>query len=85
MKKLTLTLDDLQVDSFSTMDDAVAHEKTVRAYISLQSCSCVECVTATDCETGCCGTRYEGGTCDYPTCVPTCAGWTCEYQTCNGC
>ncbi|HET7228833.1 MAG TPA: hypothetical protein VFJ16_02390 [Longimicrobium sp.] len=79
MKKLSLTLNDLQIESFTTFDEAVARAKTVRAHISLN------CASISDCETCGCGTRYEGGTCDYPTCVSTCAGGTCQYQTCNHC
>lgn len=79
MKKLKLTLDDLQVDSFAATDAAEMRGRTVRAYITLN------CPSYSECETCGCGTRYEGGTCEYPTCAPTCAGGTCQYQTCNGC
>lgn len=88
MKKFKLQLDDLQIESFSTQREEGKSEGTVRGYITLycESDSCQWCATLSDCLTGCgCGTRYEGGTCDYPTCAPTCAGGTCQYQTCNGC
>lgn len=83
MKKLKLELDDLRVDSFTVTELANTHRSTVKAHISLMSCSCVECVTDLDCGSGGCGTRYAGGTCEYATCAPTCAGWSCEFQTCN--
>ena len=84
MKKLVLTLDDLQVDSFATMDEDVAREKTVHAYISLMSCSCMECATLSGCETGCGGGTRVDPTCEAnPTCLPTCAGYTCDFDTCS--
>ncbi|MFL5384592.1 MAG: hypothetical protein ACJ8GN_18880 [Longimicrobiaceae bacterium] len=88
MKKLTLQLDDLQIESFSTLHEPVTSEGTVQGFITLycESNSCQWCATLSDCETGCgCGTRFEGGTCEYATCAPTCAGWTCEYDTCGDC
>lgn len=90
MKKLSLALEDLKVDSFSTLDEPAARGKTVKGYVSMMSCSCQACATYTDCETGDtnCGTTCSK---DVPTqvwevtCLPTCAGYTCDYETCGDC
>jgi hypothetical protein len=84
MKKLSLKLDTLSVDSFET-GRAPQLRGTVRGHITNA------CATATDCGTGitvcdvtCTGKdqpTYPGvgnGTCD-----PTCQGWTCQFQTCS--
>jgi hypothetical protein len=82
MKKLFLTLDDLQVDSFATMDEGIAVEKTVHAYVSIQSCSCMECATLSGCDACGGGTRVDPTCVGNPTCDPTCGGYTCDYDTC---
>ena len=86
MKKLALALDELQVESFSTIDGSGAPNRTVHGYISLMTCSCVECATLSGCETGCGGATHGAETCEEnPTCLPTCAGWTCNFDTCGDC
>jgi hypothetical protein len=92
MKKLTLQLDDLQVESFSTLRDPVTLEGTVRGFITMVGPACISnscdfCATLSDCPDGCGGGSRVDPTCaeGVPTCLPTCAGWTCEYDTCGDC
>lgn len=80
MKKLSLALESLEVDSFETTA-LVSEKRTVYAHITLA------CATLTDCPTddrsGCCEVSREP-TCDPQlTCVNTCNGWTCEFDTCS--
>ncbi|MBB4637878.1 hypothetical protein [Longimicrobium terrae] len=92
MKKLTLQLDDLRIESFSTTG-APRERGTVvgeEQCTCPTACSCPGCPT---CDASCNGTC--GGTCDascYGTCGDTCAGCTwdascgnnsCDY-TCAG-
>ncbi|HEU0016399.1 MAG TPA: pinensin family lanthipeptide [Longimicrobium sp.] len=94
MKKLTLNLDDLQVESFETAS-AEAERGTVRAH---DHCSC-ECQTLPGetcpgretCVYSCYGSRCWdtchldwtcGETCWYQSCAGTCFEYTCNEWTC---
>jgi hypothetical protein len=70
MKKLTLTLDDLRVDSFQTSEDR-QEKGTV---VGEQQCTC-----QTNCTCPGCPTCYV--TCPY-TCEETCANTACGQYTC---
>jgi hypothetical protein len=93
MKKLTLDLDQLTVDSFNTVAPA-AKRGTVHAE---QECTCYTncytycntcpgCPTCDDsaCNGSCGGTCFGENTCD--TCVGqvTCGGRTCDYSRTAG-
>jgi hypothetical protein len=94
VKKLTLDLDDLQVDSFATIQSPIAHEGTVEGFVTqysqCMSNSCQACGTYTACPTGYTNCEAECSK-DVPTqvwevtCLPTCAGYTCDYETCGAC
>lgn len=74
MKKLTLDLEALAVDSFAT---DIADEKvgTVHAFITL-NCSLDTC---DNCNTSACNTK------DFTCSCPTVIGLTCQYDTCGVC
>jgi hypothetical protein len=74
MKKLTLHLDDLAVESFDT--SAVVKERGT--VLGEELCSCAGSCPGQTCEATC------AFTCDDPTCVESCNG-TCPGQgyTCN--
>jgi hypothetical protein len=79
MKKLTLTLDDLRVDSFHTSDRR--HEKGT---VFGEECTCQTNCTCPGCPS--CGQTCPN-TCDvscpdtcYETCGNTCGQHTCAYQ-----
>lgn len=72
MKKLTLTLDDLQVDSFHT-SAGPREEGTVYGE---QQCTCQTACTCPGCPT--CAETCPN------TCNATCP-WTCEYSCYNTC
>jgi hypothetical protein len=84
MKKLTLALDDLRVESYATTDEAVADPGTVRAHAeaSHHTCGCPQ----TDYRT--CGCT-EVRTCGCPetheviTCANTCACPSWSGPECN--
>lgn len=72
MKKLTLTLDDLHVDSFQT-SDARQEKGTV---VGEQECTCPSnctCPGCPTCDVSCPDTCWE-------TCGSTCGQYTCAYQ-----
>ncbi|HST61158.1 MAG TPA: pinensin family lanthipeptide [Longimicrobium sp.] len=74
MRKLTLNLDDLQVDSFATDLERASRDGTVRGYFTNP---CVITV------------RTDGATCPYTcddgTCVGSCQGTSCYLPACNTC
>lgn len=94
MKKLSLNLEQLTVDSFDTTLSA-ARKGTV---VGQQECTCYTncytyCDTCPGCPTcvdsdcqgaSCGGTCYNENTCD--TCVgqQTCGGYTCDYSITRG-
>lgn len=95
MKKLSLTLDNLLVESFATLSEPMPPKGTVRGHITYNgdcgpSNSCQWCATYTDCDTGYTNCGPDCGK-DQPTqywevtCLPTCAGNTCDYDTCGAC
>ena len=88
MKKLSLSLEDLSVDSFDTTAHAIARRGTVRgADASDTTCAQVICDCRTygyECPTNDydCPPGGSGGlTCD-PSCAPLCSDETCPPNTC---
>lgn len=83
MKKITLDLDDLKVESFETTAEASDAPGTVHGYITRDLTLCDQCTDST------CGSTC-GGSCSPTctnTCAPTCAqtcSSTCD-STCSGC
>jgi hypothetical protein len=73
MKKLTLDLDALDVESFPTAA-AVENVGTVHGHITLY-CSDQSC---DHCNTLACDSKFEQ-------CMPTLDGLTCMYETCGMC
>jgi hypothetical protein len=89
MKKLSLSLDSLNVESFA-VDGPHRQPGTVRAHISI-ACPDSDVCNTTNCntwDTACGGgtwstcTCTEAHTCDYPTVDPQ---LTCRYDTCGVC
>lgn len=90
MPKLSLNVEELQIDTFDTLSESRPLVGTVHGHVSLMSCSCDFCATLTDCvsadPTGCveaCGKDYPTAGYWQNTCIPTCQGYTCEWDTCN--
>jgi hypothetical protein len=85
MKKLNLSLDTLQVESFA-IDVTHPQAGTVRGHISI-ACPASAAGTCYDWDSACGGgassacTSPEELTCGYP----TYAGLTCDYETCGAC
>jgi hypothetical protein len=76
MKKLTLDLDQLTVDSFDTSETG-AEKGTVFG----EQCTCYTNCTCPGCPT-CDHTQCQQNTCDF-SCNGSC--WTCQYDpTCDG-
>jgi hypothetical protein len=79
MKKLTLTLDDLRVDSFHTSDGRQEKGTVFGEECTCQTnCTCPGCPTCdrtcpNTCNVSCPDTCYE-------TCGNTCGQYTCAYQ-----
>ena len=91
MKKLSLDLDELCVESFATSPDHQKFRGTIKAFVTTDDLlepdagwtrgfSCL----ATCPMNHTCGFGYScgGGTCDY-TCPASCLGGSC-YESCNG-
>jgi hypothetical protein len=81
MRKLTLRLDDLSVESFDT--SVVREEKGT--VFGEQQCTCQTACTCPGCDTCDATCRYtcDDRTCDGQlTCDPTCA-FTCGYESCH--
>ncbi|HEU0013394.1 MAG TPA: hypothetical protein VFQ45_06905 [Longimicrobium sp.] len=80
MNKLTLNLDELQVETFEVVDDPQKARGTVRA-----NCACGYCCMCPCCCTAQC-TYYGDATCaPNATCVNTqCGQYTCNESECYG-
>ncbi|HEU0013399.1 MAG TPA: hypothetical protein VFQ45_06930 [Longimicrobium sp.] len=91
MKKLTLDLDDLRIESFRTTEQEAEERGTVHAH---DQCGCSCCCTGytqpcqATCDTSPSHPGYPscGNTCDYSACYGTCydscggsCGWSCGY------
>ncbi|WP_420127491.1 hypothetical protein [Longimicrobium sp.] len=101
MKKLRLSLDDITVESFSTLSPRLRLGTVAANQMSATTCQQIICDCTTQgfeqtCQT--CGASCNGtcdascnGTCNgcpEPSANGTCAGWTCEGTcgfTCNTC
>jgi hypothetical protein len=80
MKKLTLKLDALQIESFDTSGEQPEERGTVQAH---DQCGCSCCCTAptSPCSPTCDTSPTHPG---YQTCDGTCDEWTCNYSDCYG-
>jgi hypothetical protein len=77
MKKLSLTLDDLQIESFETTSEKADDSGSVEAYQTPTANSGGSCFEFT-CRPAMCRTDE---TCIVQSCNPTCA-YTCDDHTC---
>lgn len=88
MRKITLRLESLAVESFETTPPAraegtvVGHQRTPACTFSCDSCiqTACTCPGNNTCAQSCNGTCF-GYSCQAPTCVGTCA--TCGANTCE--
>ena len=86
MKKLSLSLDELRVDSFDTTPVESKRKGTVfgEQCTCDTACTCPGCPSCDSCDPSCAHTCWE--TCDDPTCMScgeTCANYGCtKYQPC---
>jgi hypothetical protein len=95
MRKLSLKVDELEIESFDTLEESRSKKGTVQGHVSLASCSCVMCGTETVCNsedwTACVDICTKDADTQFNwqnTCINTCAGVTCEFASCactNGC
>ena len=77
MKKLTLALESLDVESFATGTEGEM-VGTIHAHITLNCTNLCSDETCDHCNTLACDSRFEQ-------CMPTLDGLTCMYETCGAC
>ena len=83
MKKLSLNVDALRVDSFAT-ESADPAPGTVFGHVTAYCPTGLGCGTEGDCWSQTCDTLHQ--TCNGEfTCIRTCQGGTCDYETCGDC
>jgi hypothetical protein len=83
MNKLSLNLDDLQVDSFAAQDDATSDHGTVRGQADDASKRIFPCNDTQDLIA--CGTNSDNATICIASCGGTCIENTCGLETIYDC
>jgi hypothetical protein len=92
MKKLVLNVDDLHVESFSSVPEELRPRGTVLGRSDWYTVNYQACYTGFVCsgrtERSCGGTCYNNETCDDitcfgSTCYQSCVSCSCGYETCG--